>query len=79
MRLRQWEEAGARGADPDFGLCYLDADGGAHRELPSVWPGLLPETFLPGQGVPLGQESEAPAWPVVVGDRVGACRVRVLA
>ena len=47
--MRQWEEAGARGADPEFELCYLDADGGAHRELPSVWPGLLPETFLPAR------------------------------
>jgi len=39
-------EAGARDTDPEFELCYLDADGDEYRELPAVWPGLRPETFM---------------------------------
>jgi hypothetical protein len=42
-------EAGAGDADPEFELCYLDADGGEHRVLPAAWPGLRPETFMPAR------------------------------
>jgi hypothetical protein len=43
----QGEKWGTCDADPEFELCYLDADGGGHRELPAAWPGLQPETFTP--------------------------------
>ncbi len=43
------EGAGAGDADPEFELCYLDADGSEHRELPAAWPGLRPETFMPAR------------------------------
>jgi hypothetical protein len=42
----QGEGAGDGDADPGFELCYLDADGGEHRELPAAWPGLRPEAFM---------------------------------
>ena len=45
--MGQRKGAGAGDADPEFELCYLDADGSEHRELPAAWPGLRPETFMP--------------------------------
>ncbi len=45
--MGQGEGAEAGDADPEFELCYLDADGCEHRELPAAWPGLRPETFMP--------------------------------
>ena len=47
--MGQSEGAGAGDADPEFELCYLDADGGEHRELPAAWPGLRPEAFMPAR------------------------------
>ena len=47
--MGQDEEAGTGEADPEFELCYLDADGGEHSELPAAWPGLRPETFMPAR------------------------------
>lgn len=45
--MGQREAAGTGDADPEFELCYLDADGAERRELPAAWPGRRPETFMP--------------------------------
>jgi hypothetical protein len=47
--VRQGEEAGTGDGDPEFELCYLDADGAERRELPAWRPGLQPEMFMPAR------------------------------
>jgi hypothetical protein len=68
------EEAGARDAGPEFELCYLDADGGEHRELPAAWPGLRPETFMPAREFRWARsQKHLPGlwWSVTTGSHVG--------
>lgn len=72
--MGQGEEAGAGGAGPEFELCYLDADGGEHRELPAVWPVLLPETFAPVREFRWSKgQMHLPGlwWSVTTGSHVG--------
>lgn len=68
------EGAGAGDAGPELELCYLDADGNEHRELPSAWPGLLPETFMPAREFRWARsQRHLPGlwWSVTMGAHVG--------
>jgi hypothetical protein len=67
-------EAGAGDADPEFELCYLDAYGGEHRELPAAWPGLRVETFMPAREFRWARsQRHLPGlwWSVTAGSHVG--------
>jgi hypothetical protein len=46
----QGEGTGAGDADPEFELCYLDADGGERRELPAHY--FNPLSSGPGRAGP---------------------------
>ena len=68
------EGAGAGDAGPEFELCYLDADGSEHRELPAAWPGLRPETFMPAREFRWARsQKHLPGlwWSVTTGAHVG--------
>jgi len=70
----QGEGTGAGEADPEFELCYLDADDGEHRELPAAWPGLGPETFMPAREFRWARgQKHLPGlwWSVTTGAHVG--------
>ena len=73
--MGQGEGTGAGEADPEFELCYLDADGGEHRELPAAWPGLRPETFMPAREFRWARsQKHLPGlwWSVTTGSHVGS-------
>jgi hypothetical protein len=70
----QCEGAGPGDAGPEFELCYHDVDGSEHRELPSAWPGLLPETFMPAREFRWSRsQRHLPGlwWSVTAGTHVG--------
>ena len=72
--MGQGEGTGAGEADPEFELCYLDADDGEHRELPAAWPGLRPETFMPAREFRWARsQKHLPGlwWSVTTGAHVG--------
>ena len=72
--MGQGEGTGAGEADPEFELCYLDADDGGHRELPAAWPGLRPETFMPAREFRWARsQKHLPGlwWSVTTGAHVG--------
>ena len=72
--MGQGEGTGAGDADPEFELCYLDADDSEHRELPAAWPGLRPETFMPAREFRWARsQKHLPGlwWSVTTGAHVG--------
>ena len=72
--MGQGEGAGTGDADPEFELCYLDADGGERRELPAAWPGLRPEAFMPAREFRWARgQKHLPGlwWSVTNGSHVG--------
>lgn len=72
--MGQGEGTEAGEADPEFELCYLDADDGEHRELPAAWPGLRPETFMPAREFRWARsQKHLPGlwWSVTTGSHVG--------